>query len=93
MMKYVEKTEAPSYMLVTECGLNDRMRAEFPDKDFLGMCGLCPYMKQNTLGLILQALKEPKPDQIIELDEQVRTGAEKSLLRMFELSQKVPASV
>lgn len=87
MMKYVEKTEAPAYMLVTECGLNDRMRAEFPQKDFLGMCGLCPYMKQNTLGLILQALKNPSPDQVIELPEDVRKGAERSLLKMFELSQ------
>lgn len=90
MMRYVERTEAPAYMLVTECGLNDRMRAEFPKKDFLGMCGLCPYMKQNTLGLILQALKDPKPEQIIDLPEEVRRGAERSLLKMFELSQKVP---
>ncbi len=90
MMRYVEKTEAPSYMLVTECGLNDRMRAEFPEKNFMGMCGLCPYMKQNTLGLILQALKDPRPDQVIELPEDVRKGAEKSLLKMFELSQQVP---
>ncbi len=90
MMRYVEKNEAPSYMLVTECGLSDRMRAEFPQKDFLGMCGLCPYMKQNTLALILQALKNPTPEQIIDLDERVRKGAERSLLKMFELSQKVP---
>jgi len=87
MMKYVEKVEAPSYMLVTECGLNDRMRAEFPQKDFLGMCGLCPYMKQNTLGLIAQALRNPRRDQIIEMSEDVRKGAERSLLKMFELNQ------
>lgn len=91
MMKYVENTEAPSYMLVTECGLNDRMRAEFPQKEFMGMCGLCPYMKQNTLGLILQALKNPKPEQIVEMSEDVRRGAERSLLKMFEITQKVPA--
>ena len=90
MMRYVENTSAPSYMLVTECGLNDRMRAEFPDKDFLGMCGLCPYMKQNTLALILQALKNPKPEQIIEMPEHVRINAERSLLKMFELSNQVP---
>lgn len=90
MMKYVEKTEAPAYMLVTECGLNDRMKVEFPEKEFMGMCGLCPYMKQNTLGLILQALKNPKPEQIIDLSDEVIKGAEHSLLKMFELSQKIP---
>jgi quinolinate synthase len=92
MIRYVEKVEAPAYMLVTECGMSDRMRAEFPKKDFLGMCGLCPYMKQNTLALILQALKDPQPAQIVELDEAVRKGAERSLLKMFELSQNLQPS-
>ena len=90
MMKYVEKVAAPSYMLVTECGLNDRMRAEFPEKEFIGMCGLCPYMKQNTLALILQALKNPRAEQVIEIAPEVRASAERSLLKMFELSARVP---
>jgi len=87
MMRFVEQNEAPSYMLVTECGLSDRMRAEFPEKDFLGMCGLCPYMKQNTLALILQVLKSPKSEQIIELPENIRLGAERALRKMFEFSK------
>jgi len=89
MIRYIAETEAPSYMLVTECGLNDRMKAEFPEKEFLGMCGLCPYMKQNTLALVLQALKNPQPQQIIEIDEMVRAKAEKSLLKMFELNERL----
>ena len=89
MIRYVAQTEAPSYMLVTECGLNDRMKAEFPEKEFLGMCGLCPYMKQNTLALVLQSLKNPQPKQIIEMDETIRVKAEKSLLKMFELNERL----
>lgn len=91
MMKYVEKVKAPAYMLVTECGLSDRMKVEFPDKDFLGMCGLCPYMKQNTLALILQVLKNPKPEQMIDIPEPIRRKAEQSLLRMFSISKPVAA--
>ncbi len=87
MMRYVREVAAPSYMLVTECGLSDRMRVEFPDKDFLGMCGLCPYMKQNTLALILSALKNPRAQQIITIEEPVRVKAERALKRMFELSE------
>ncbi|HLG25590.1 MAG TPA: quinolinate synthase NadA [Candidatus Gracilibacteria bacterium] len=87
MIRYVQETQAPAYMLVTECGLSDRMRAELPEKEFLGMCGLCPYMKMNTLPLVLKALKNPSSHDIIEVDEAIRVGAEKSLLRMFELTE------
>jgi quinolinate synthase len=91
MIKYVKQTDASAYMIVTECGLTDRMKVEFPEKEFVGMCGLCPYMKQNTLALILQALKNPQPEQVIEIDETVRRGAEIALLKMFELTQPGPA--
>jgi quinolinate synthase len=50
------------------------------------MCGLCPYMKMNTLPLIEQVLREAKPDQIIEVDEDIRVKAEKALMKMFEIS-------
>jgi len=86
MMAYVEKTPAPAYMMVTECGLADRMRVEHPEKEFIGMCGLCPYMKMNTLPLIEQVLRAPNKDQIIEIDEDVRVKAERALLKMFEIS-------
>ncbi len=88
MIQYVKKTPAASYMLVTECGLNDRMKVEFAEKEFIGMCGLCPYMKQNTLALVLQALRNPQPQQIIQIDEELRQRAEKSLLRMFEMTEQ-----
>lgn len=86
MIQYVENTPAASYMIVTECGLADRMRVEHPDKAFIGMCGLCPYMKMNTLPLIEQVLRDPKPNQIIEVDEAIRVKAEKALMKMFEIS-------
>lgn len=87
MIRYVNEHDAPAYMMVTECGFSDRMRVEFPDKEFLGMCGLCPYMKMNTLPLILQTLKNPQPEQYIEVPEEIRVKAQKALLTMFELTQ------
>lgn len=86
MIDYVEKTEAPSFMIVTECGLADRMRVEHPEKAFIGMCSLCPYMKMNTLPMIEQVLRDPKDGQIILVDEGVRVKAEKALMKMFEIS-------
>lgn len=85
MINYIKSTPAKSYMLITECGMTDRMRVEFPEKEFIGMCGLCPYMKQTTLALILQSLKKPIKEQIIKIPEDVRKRAEKSIKKMFVL--------
>ncbi|VVB66620.1 Quinolinate synthase A [Candidatus Gugararchaeum adminiculabundum] len=86
MVNYVKKSDAKEFMLVTECGLGDRMRVEFPGKKFIGSCGLCPYMKKNSLATILQALKNPSRDQVVEIPEEIRLRAKKALDRMFELS-------
>jgi len=87
MVDAIKSSEAGStFMIVTECGLADRMRVEFPDKNFVGTCHLCPYMKKNTLKNVLQSLKNPTENQIITLDEHVRLRAKKTLDVMFSLS-------
>lgn len=86
MMKYVRTTGAPYYLMLTECGLVGRLQAEAPEKEFIGGCRMCPYMKMNSLERIRDALKAPRPDQIITLDEDVRRRAARCIERMFELS-------
>lgn len=88
MMKYVKQTRAPYYLMLTECGLVGRLQVEDPEKHFIGGCRLCPYMKLNSLQNVRQALADPRPDQIVELDEAVRVRALRSLERMFELTPK-----
>lgn len=87
MIRFSRETNASSYMMVTECGLADRMRVEMPDKKFIGTCVICPYMKKITLPLILKTLKNPDPEQEIVIEESVRARAEKALLEMFRLSR------
>lgn len=84
MMSYVRASAARRFMVITECGLADRMRIEFPDREFVGACSLCPYMKRVDLGNILQVLTSPRPDQVVEIEESVRARAERSLTRMLE---------
>lgn len=88
MIKYVSETHADHYMLITECGLNERMKVEFPNKIFIGMCALCPYMKMNNLALIRQVLLDPKPEQVIDIPEDIRQGAFNSLNKMFAITDK-----
>lgn len=86
MMKYVKSTEAPYFLMLTECGLVSRLAIEDPEKNFIGGCRLCPYMKMNTLVKIRDALKAPKPHQVITLDEDLSKRAARCIERMFELA-------
>ncbi len=86
MMKYVKTTGAPYYLMLTECGLVGRLQVEAPQKHFIGGCRLCPYMKLNSLEKIRDALRAPRPEQIVTLDEGLRVRAARCIERMFELS-------
>ena len=86
MMNYVKTTDAPYYLMMTECGLVDRLAVEDPEKRFIGGCRLCPYMKLNTLQKTLDALADPAPGQIITLEEGLRKRAAACIERMFELA-------
>jgi len=75
-------------MLVTECGLTDRFKTEFSDKEIVGTCNLCPYMKEIHLDDVLKALKQPTPEQYVEIPHDIADRARHSLERMFELEKK-----
>jgi len=86
MMKYVKTTPAPYFLMLTECGLVGRLEVEAPEKTFIGGCRLCPYMKLNSLEKVRDALRAPRPDQIVTLDEGLRLRAARCIERMFELT-------
>lgn len=86
MMNYVKTTDAPYFLMLTECGLVSRLAIEDPKKNFIGGCRLCPYMKKNSLAKIRDALKAPAPEQIITLEENLRKRAAACIERMFELA-------
>ncbi len=84
MIGYARESDAQEFLVVTECGLSDRLLLELPEKTFYKSCKLCAYMKMITLEGTLRSLEEMSHP--IELDEDVRAGAERSLKRMLELS-------
>lgn len=86
MMRYVERTRAPYYMLVTECGLGELARARFPDKNFVFMCRLCPYMKMTDLAAVLRVLEAPAAASRVEVPEEIAARARVAVRRMFELA-------
>jgi len=87
MLDYVDTSKNEEFMLVTECGLSDRVRVEKPGKRIVGSCAVCPYMKKIMLKDILECLKSPRPEQIITLPREIIKNAKKSLDRMIKLSK------
>ena len=79
-----EESDADKFLIVTECGLSDRLLMEIPDKHFYKACKLCRFMKMITLEGTLDSLRHLRYE--IELTEDVREGAKRALERMLELS-------
>ena len=75
-------------MLITECGTTDRVLAESnEDLNLVGACVMCRHMKTTQLEDILQALRNPRPEQIIELETSVIERASHCLDEMFRLAE------
>jgi quinolinate synthase len=83
MIDYARKSDAREFLVVTECGLSDRLLLELPEKKFYKACKLCQYMKMITLEETAEALRRRQFPILIE--EDVRVRAERSIRRMFEL--------
>ena len=78
----------PDVMLITECGTAERVLAETEvELNLYGACVMCRHMKATQLEDILQALRAPRLDQIIEIDAEVITRAQRNLDEMFRLAE------
>lgn len=84
MIKYVEDTQAPQYLMLTECSMGDNVAAANPDKEMLRLCMVrCPHMNEITLEDTLNALKHNLYE--ITVPEDIRLKAYKSVERMIAI--------
>ena len=92
LLEFVQRDPAQTFIVATEAGILHRMREAVPRKTLIPApahanntcaCSECPYMKRNTVRKMYTALRDRWP--AIELPEDVRQGAERSLRRMLEL--------
>jgi len=84
MVKYAKERSASRFLVVTECGLSDRLAMEVPEKQFLKGCKLCTFMKVTTLEDVRDSLRQMRYE--IEVPEEIRLPAERALRRMFEVT-------
>ena len=86
MVRYAKENKSERFLIVTECGLSDRLAMEVPDKQFLKGCRLCTFMKVTTLEDVRDSLRDLKYDVVVP--EPMRTEAERALRAMFQVEQQ-----
>jgi quinolinate synthase len=82
MTKYAQQEESGDFIVVTECGMTEKLRDDVPGKNFYSFCNICRYMKVTTLELILQSLKEERDK--ITLPAEIIAKANKAIVRMLQ---------
>jgi quinolinate synthase len=85
--KMVQIAERHDELIIgTERGLIDRLQQRFPEKVLIPLSGaaICGNMKMNTLAKLAWSLDHLRHEVVLE--EQVRCRAERSLVRMLEMS-------
>ena len=92
-MEYCQKSDAQTFIVVTEAGILFELQRRCPEKRFIPAppaspavgcgCNECAYMKMVTLEKIVSALENEQPE--IVLDEEVRKSAERSIRNMIAI--------
>jgi quinolinate synthase len=85
-------TESDTVIVATEPHIMHQMEKALPGVTFIGApgadgncnCNICPYMALNTMEKLYIALRDLAPQ--IEMDEEMRVQAKKSLDRMLEMA-------
>ena len=84
MIKFVQDSHAPQYLVLTECSMGDNIAAANPEKDMLRLCMVrCPHMNTITMEDTLNALKLDR--YIIDVPEDIRIRAARAVQRMIEI--------
>ncbi|MDR0671505.1 MAG: quinolinate synthase NadA [Oscillospiraceae bacterium] len=86
ILRYVERREADGFLIGTEVGVVERLRATAPDKRvfLLKPSLLCRNMKKTTLADLAHALETGR--EAVEIDAALAQSARRTLDRMIALS-------
>lgn len=95
LLNYTVEDNSREYIVVTEPGIIHQMIKKNPEKLFLvappkdSTCGCndCNFMKLITMEKIYNTIKYEMPE--IQIDEKIRKKAEKSIIKMMEISKKL----
>jgi quinolinate synthase len=84
MIKYVQQTKAPHYLMLTECSMGDNVAAANPEKEMLRLCMVrCPHMNMITMEDTRDSLKYNQ--YVINIPEDIRVRAFQAVDRMIRI--------
>lgn len=84
MIRHVQESNAPQYLLLTECAMGDNIIGANPEKEMLRLCSVrCPHMNQITLEETLMALEKTQYE--IHVPEEIRVRAARAVERMIAI--------
>ncbi len=84
MIKYVQSTKAPQFLVLTECAMGDNIASANPEKELLRLCSIrCPHMAEITLEDTLACLQ--KTQYVIDVPEDIRVRAFSAVDRMIKI--------
>jgi quinolinate synthase len=93
LLKFTQNDPSQEFIVATESGILHQMMKASPKKTFIPAppnnncaCNECPHMKRNTLEKIYLCMEYELPE--IQMDEGLRSAAEKPILRMLEISKQ-----
>ena len=92
ILNYAKTMAGDTLIVATEPHIIHQMEKALPDKTFIGApgadgncnCNICPYMALNTLEKLYLALRDLEPR--IEIEENLRLAAKRSLDRMLDMA-------
>lgn len=84
MAKFANSNGTKDFIVITECGMTEKLREEVPNKNFYSFCNICPYMKSITMPLVVNSLVHKQHQ--ITLPQDIIVKARKALDRMLEFS-------
>ena len=86
MIAAAKQSSAQQFFVMTECGLADRLKTELPEKEFVGACQLCRYMKSSSLSSIRACLAAPRKKDIVRVPSTIAKKALACVNTLFSYS-------
>ena len=92
ILQYARTFPGDTLIVATEPHIIHQMEKAIPEKTFIGApgadgncnCNICPYMALNNMEKLYACLRDLEPR--IEIEEQLRLDAKKSLDKMLEMA-------
>lgn len=84
LINYVQESNAPHYLLLTECSMGDNIASQNPEKDMLRLCMVrCPHMNTITMENVRDALTHIQ--YVVDVPEDIRARAFQAVDRMIKI--------